>query len=831
MRTASYYTVILLLLAFLFSSCINDGGSNKPPVIKSLSANPNPPTVNNRCTLSCDASDENNDKLSYTWSGVSVNGSGPTVTWTPSATGQYKIDCTISDGNGGKVTQTIYVSVINDGTNSFDKGSLQIISSPQGARVYLNEEDSGKTTPCTIENLDKGSYTVKLTLANYADWGPQSVSIKAGEVSTLDATLGKELGLKFLPKDDYKNLPIGRPRGDTGSVPSKVDLTSSFPSPGDQGDQGSCVGWSLSYIKTYQEYSERKWALNDNAHQFSPAFIFNQSKVTTCANGCYMIDALELLETKGCATQKDMPYSEFSCSDMPSSTILENAKQYRIATWSRINQGSISEMKSFLANDKVPIFIGIDVKPDFDRISSGNPIFDNDSGQSRGGHALAIIGYDDSKEAFKFINSWGTNWGIGGYGWISYNIVVSVVEEAYVAYDYIDKENPPELKNSILDPSSGNSLTNFAFKVDYYDKDNDSPTEMKVFIDGIGYNMTLLSGSAWNGTYQFTTKLSSVTHQYYFFTNDGTFTVRFPSLDYYNGPQVTTETPAPSISSVSPQPMYASSNNQTLTIFGSYFQSGATLTFDPPTGQNIPSTASKLTVVSSSQIDYQINNYNDSGTWTVTVTNPDGKSSSPKNFTVKPSETPAPSISSVSPQPMYASSNNQTLTIFGSYFQSGATLTFDPPTGQNIPSTASKLTVVSSSQIDYQINNYNDSGTWTVTVTNPDGKSSSPKNFTVKPSETPAPSISSVSPQPMYASSNNQTLTIFGSYFQSGATLTFDPPTGQNIPSTASKLTVVSSSQIDYQINNYNDSGTWTVTVTNPDGKSSSPKNFTVTVK
>ncbi len=91
------------------------------------------------------------------------------------------------------------------------------------------------------------------------------------------------------------------------------------------------------------------------------------------------------------------------------------------------------------------------------------------------------------------------------------------------------------------------------------------------------------------------------------------------------------------------------------------------------------------------------------------------------------------------------------------------------------------------------------------------------------------PSIGGVSPTSYPASNTDQTLTINGNNFQSGATLTFDPPTGVNINSTASKLTFVSSSQITYQFNNGSDAGTWTVSVNNPDGKSSSPASFTVT--
>lgn len=36
-------------------------------------------------------------------------------------------------------------------------------------------------------------------------------------------------------------------------------------------------------------------------------------------------------------------------------------------------------------------------------------------------HAITIIGWDDSKQAWLVRNSWGTNWGDNGYAWVSYN--------------------------------------------------------------------------------------------------------------------------------------------------------------------------------------------------------------------------------------------------------------------------------------------------------------------------------------------------------------------------------------------------------------------------
>jgi uncharacterized protein YxjI len=186
-----------------------------------------------------------------------------------------------------------------------------------------------------------------------------------------------------------------------------------------------------------------------------------------------------------------------------------------------------------------------------------------------------------------------------------------------------------------------------------------------------------------------------------------------------------------------------------------------------------------------------------------------------------------PSISSISPSPVPASNSDELITISGSNFQSGVTLTFHDTNGTAYPSVSSKLTFVSATEVTYELNDAIDSGTWTVYATNPGGLTSSTVNFNVAAAAL-TPSISSISPSPMPASNSDELITISGSNFQSGVTLTFHDTNGTAYPSVSSKLTFVSATEVTYKLNDAIDSGTWTVYATNPGGLTSSTVNFNV---
>ena len=84
----------------------------------------------------------------------------------------------------------------------------------------------------------------------------------------------------------------------------------------------------------------------------------------------------------------------------------------------------MNEIKEYLAQG-IPVVIGAMVSDEF-QSWQGSAVHNSlDYTGNVGGHAMVIAGYDDSKGAFRIINSWSTGWGDNGYAWVGYDFLVN----------------------------------------------------------------------------------------------------------------------------------------------------------------------------------------------------------------------------------------------------------------------------------------------------------------------------------------------------------------------------------------------------------------------
>jgi hypothetical protein len=227
-------------------------------------------------------------------------------------------------------------------------------------------------------------------------------------------------------------------------VPPEKDLSAWFPKPGVQGRQGSCGAWATAYAaRAYYAARGRGQAPRDTSDQFSPAFIYNQTKLGACAEGSRIGDALKLMRNQGAASWPDFPYDPVDCTRQPDAAVAARAARFRIDDYERVDADDLGRLKEQIAEGN-PVIIGMYVSPDFYRLKRGIYNDLSPSGIGRDGHAMVLVGYSDPKQAFKVINSWGPRWGEDGFGWIAYDALEKRIDQAWVIKPHPEETRPPE---------------------------------------------------------------------------------------------------------------------------------------------------------------------------------------------------------------------------------------------------------------------------------------------------------------------------------------------------------------------------------------------------
>lgn len=268
------------------------------------------------------------------------------------------------------------------------------------------------------------------------------------------------------------------------SINTDIDLSSyiAFPAIGDQRNIGSCTAWATTYYAfTYQVNHLLGRSASDENNVFSPKHVYNMINNGE-DKGSYITHALEILQTSGAVTEPQFRFSNdelnynpntgsYPDSSWPTDVGYQRqALATRVSGWQQINLGSTvyeGNIKSLLDQHR-PVIFETDFVSTFagsERLNwtsrSSNkgavmthavdmepcPTMPCNNCTHRGGHAMVIIGYDDSYEvdigdgqimrgAFKVANSWGTSWNIrdaegttynntNGYIWIMYDALRS----------------------------------------------------------------------------------------------------------------------------------------------------------------------------------------------------------------------------------------------------------------------------------------------------------------------------------------------------------------------------------------------------------------------
>lgn len=244
-----------------------------------------------------------------------------------------------------------------------------------------------------------------------------------------------------LDPKEFNKAPIYEATDETKNpLPERISLRRFAPTPGNQGQQGSCVAWSSAYgARTILEASRS--GVNPDQIAFSPSFLYNQIGLDGC-QGSYIIKAVESMSKVGSVPMQYFPYDETDCARQPNGQLKQAAGQFKLLGFTRLTDGDrlnvldIHAIKEHLSKD-VPVIIGMMVGGSFMQGMMGKEIWqptqDDYSMMGFGGHAMCVIGYDDRKDggAFEILNSWGKDWGNNGVGFVKYADFKHFTKEAY----------------------------------------------------------------------------------------------------------------------------------------------------------------------------------------------------------------------------------------------------------------------------------------------------------------------------------------------------------------------------------------------------------------
>ncbi|MCX8020146.1 MAG: peptidase C1A papain [Chitinophagaceae bacterium] len=255
-------------------------------------------------------------------------------------------------------------------------------------------------------------------------------------------------------------------------LPEAVSLLRFAPDRGDQGQQGSCVAWSCAYAaQTILTAAATGQTPNDIV--FSPSYLYNQIRMEGC-QGSYLQRAMEAMRVNGGVPLSQYPYDEYDCSRLPSEAMKQLGRQNLIHGFTRITNGdnlyeiSVRGVKEHLAKN-APVVIGMMVGQSFMQDMYGKDVWQpsgfDQTQMGMGGHAMCVIGYDDSRYggAFQIMNSWGPQWGRNGIAWVRYADFKKFVREAYGLHPFPKRSQvanlPLECKIGLIENTSKKNIS------------------------------------------------------------------------------------------------------------------------------------------------------------------------------------------------------------------------------------------------------------------------------------------------------------------------------------------------------------------------------------
>jgi hypothetical protein len=345
----------------------------------------------------------------------------------PNGSHTLKVTAKDAASNSG-VSSSISVNVNNTSAIDGISPSITITSPTSGASLAGNTTISINTSASDNVGVTSRTISIDGSVVSTGSSYSWNTGTATSGLHTISATAKDAAGNQGSTSITVTvNTTVINP---PTTLPSSVQLV--MPPVQLQGSESACVPFSVLYARDAEQYYKTgASSYSNSSNVFSPEFVYNQIKATTsCSSGASMINTLNFLVNKGVTTWSSMPYSDQNgCSTLPTSSQTLEAANYKIKSYSMVVAQDPTAIKTMLYN-KHPLSFTFTVDANFYGAGVGY-IWKSYSSTLYGPHAITLVGYDDTKKAYRAINQWGTGWGDGGYIWIDYTFFATIAYDLY----------------------------------------------------------------------------------------------------------------------------------------------------------------------------------------------------------------------------------------------------------------------------------------------------------------------------------------------------------------------------------------------------------------
>lgn len=213
-------------------------------------------------------------------------------------------------------------------------------------------------------------------------------------------------------------------------LPESCDLSSYFPPVEDQGSLGSCT--ANAGVGLVEYFQRRAHGTHIDA---SRLFLYKTTRNLlgwTGDTGAWLRTTMKAMVLFGIPPERYWPYNIADFDTEPGAFCYAFGQSYKGLVYYRLDPPGTTEVellqrvKEYLAAGH-PSMFGFTVY-NFGN-AEGELHFPAPGDPVQGGHAIVAVGYDDKRKigkdkgALRIRNSWGTDWGQGGYGWLPYRYI------------------------------------------------------------------------------------------------------------------------------------------------------------------------------------------------------------------------------------------------------------------------------------------------------------------------------------------------------------------------------------------------------------------------